>query len=292
MRGARSGHRRGAWPPPVALGFAWAVVLAPGSAVAGSAAPVPSEILERAFENQYGCGIFARVELVTRADGGRPRRRHLLMASQVVDGRFHALAELTEPASLRGMSFLVAEPRRGVRDAFVYLPSLGRVRRISLAQRGESFLGTDVTYADLERRRVEDFEVSARPAEEIDGEPVYVVRARPRRPAAWVAIDFAVAVRDFAILEQRSFAREEGGPFRVLRAPRAHMVRAGGHVLPGRLHVIDRRRRSTTEVTFSELRVDPGLDPELFRVGSLERGGRLRPPPGDDPAREAAAAAR
>lgn len=269
-----------------------ALLLLPGD-LRGEPPALPApEILRRAFANQYGCGSWALVELVTRAEGGAPRTRRLVMASRLVDGRFHAIGQLVDPPALRGMTFLMAEPRDGVRDAFVFLPSLGRVRRISLAQRGESFLGTDVTYADLERRRVRDFEVFGARAGEVGGEPVHVVRARPRRPAAWVAIDFAVAIRDFAILEQRAFARGEDRPFRVLQAPRSRMVEGSGHVLPGYLRVVDRRRRSTTEVTFRRLRIAPELDPELFLVTSLERGGRLRPPPEEGEPAEGSGAGR
>ena len=70
------------------------------------------------------------------------------------------------------------------------------------------------------------------------------------------------------------------------------MIAAGGHVLPGYLRVVDRRRRSTTEVTFRRLRIDPDLDPDLFRVTALERGGRLRPPPAEEETAEAAAGSR
>ena len=155
-------------------------------------------------------------------------------------------------------------------DAFVYLPSLGRMRRITTAQRGESFLGSDVTYEDLERRRVEEYELGPLESAELAGEAVWTVDAGSLRELSYDAARFWIARSDYALLRVEYFNKGQAKPYRVLDAPRAFVVRRGGHSLPTRMIVHDHRRGTTTEVAFRDLVVNPPIDPHLFSATTLE----------------------
>jgi hypothetical protein len=48
-------------------------------------------------------------------------------------------------------------------DLYIYLPAVRLTRRISASQRADSFFGTDLTYEDVEPKRVSDYEVSWAP---------------------------------------------------------------------------------------------------------------------------------
>jgi hypothetical protein len=43
-----------------------------------------------------------------------------------------------------------------VEDQWIYLPALKKMRRVSVRDPGDAFLGTDLTYADISGRRLED----------------------------------------------------------------------------------------------------------------------------------------
>jgi hypothetical protein len=155
-------------------------------------------------------------------------------------------------------------------DAFLYLPSMAMVRRVSTAQRGDAFFGTDVTYEDLERQRAEDFELGAIQAGKRAGEPVHLIDARPRRRYNYERVRFALATSDLSILETEYFKRNAKEPYRVIRAPRETMVSQDGHVLPTRILVESRDRGTTTEVLLSNLRINPDIDARLFSVKTLQ----------------------
>ncbi len=69
------------------------------------------------------------------------------------------LIRFTYPNDIRGTAFLVWEhPAQGEDDErFLYLPSLGRVRRIAGAETQESFVGSDFTYEDISGRELDDY---------------------------------------------------------------------------------------------------------------------------------------
>ena len=95
----------------------------------------PQAILRAAFANRYEVDTIANLDLIMRNRSGQERRRSFYTVSKLIDGRLHSIGRLTAPEYLRGMTVMVIEVDRRHHDSFVFLPSLGRVRRVTTAQR-------------------------------------------------------------------------------------------------------------------------------------------------------------
>src|SRR5438105_12802241 len=67
------------------------------------------------------------------------------------------LIRFTYPADIRGTSFLVWEHPKTDDERFLFLPSLGRVRRIAGSEAQESFVGSDFSYEDIGGREFDDY---------------------------------------------------------------------------------------------------------------------------------------
>ena len=67
------------------------------------------------------------------------------------------LIRFNYPNDIRGTGFLVWEHPTSDDERFLYLPSLGRVRRIAGAETQESFVGSDFTYEDIGGREFDDY---------------------------------------------------------------------------------------------------------------------------------------
>ena len=240
------------------------------------AAPLdPQRFLASAFRNQYEVDSTATIELVIRNGAGQVRRRSFEAASKIIDDRLHTIGRLTHPEHLRGMTILQIEAGDRGHDAFVYLPSMRSVRRVSTAQRGDAFFGTDVTYEDLERRYVRDYEIVDFAEDQVQGEPALLVRARPRLPQSYHEVRFWIARSDQAILQAHFLKRGSDEPYRTLAAPRSAMARMAGHTLPTRLVVENRARGTTTEVRYRDLLVNPEIDDRVFSIRTLEQKRRI-----------------
>ncbi len=87
-----------------------------------------------------------------------------------------------EPASVKDTRFLQIENEDADDDQWIYLPDLGRVRRISGSQGSSSFMGSDFTYDDLKSRDIEDFEYELLREEKLGKYETYVVEAFPKNP--------------------------------------------------------------------------------------------------------------
>jgi hypothetical protein len=200
---------------------------------------------------------------------GAERHRRIHTIAKHIDGRMHSIGRLIAPEHLRGMTILSIEARGRSDDVFVYLPSLGRVRRVSMSRKADSFLGSDLTYEDLDRQRVEDYRVESLNREVLEGEPVHVITARPRKLDTYQRVAFAAAVSDLALLELRYYKAGDVQAFRVVRFPRASIRRSGGNLIPTRIHVANTILGSETDVEISELEINPEIDDRLFSVVTL-----------------------
>jgi hypothetical protein len=232
-------------------------------------AEMAGNLLARAIAIRYDCDSRARIDLRMRDGRGGERHRRIRTVAKHIHGRMHSIGRLIAPQHLRGMTFLSIEARDRTDDVFVYLPSLGRVRRVSMSRRADSFLGSDLTYEDFDRQRAEDHRVESLAREVVEKEPVHVITARPKDRETYHRVAFVVAVSDLAILELRYYKAGGVQAFRIVRFPRTSIRRANGNLIPTRIHVANTIRGSETDVEISELEVNPEIDDRLFSIVTL-----------------------
>ena len=256
---------------------AWLAAFAIGLGVPARTAEGPSaaEILERAFENRYGAGIASIIDLTLETKTGATMARTIETVSTLIDGRMHSIGRLTEPPHLRGMTILSIEADSRDHDAFLYLPSSQMVRRVSTAQRGDSFFGTDVTYGDLERQRSTDFVDLSIETISWNDEPAFAIDAYPKRSTSFAKARFIVAEVDSVILVTEYFKRSTDTPFRLVEIQRDSVRAEAGHSIPTRFVVKNFSRATRTSVELRDLIVNPQIDQSLFSIKTLSSERRL-----------------
>jgi hypothetical protein len=228
------------------------------------------ELFKRVIAIRYACDTRAHVDLRMRDASGDERHRSIQMVTKHRGGRLHSIGRLVAPEHLRGMTILSIEAPNRADDVFVYLPSLGRVRRVSMGRRSDSFLGSDLTYEDFDRHRLEDYEIEFLAQEELSGEPAHVITARPRSLKAFKRVVFLAARSDLALLELRYYKDGDAEASRVVRFPRESIRAAEGHLIPTRILVSNVIRGSETELAISGLEINPMIDDRLFSLTTLE----------------------
>lgn len=114
------------------------------------------ELAQRVYDRYVGNNSWAEVtmELVNRQ--GQKRLRKLTMISQDKEGKRYSLIRFLTPADIAGTGFLSLEKDDGSTEQFLYLPALKRVRRVVSSQKGRSFVNSDFSYEDMERRPLSD----------------------------------------------------------------------------------------------------------------------------------------
>ncbi len=158
--------------------------LAPWAVEVAGAELSASEILDR----MAGTGVLsgsgqARLELVTENRRGQQRAYRLqIYRSEGPGDALRQLLEYLEPADVRGTKFLSIREPGGATQMWLYLPALGRERRIAGADVEQQFMGTDFTYEEIGAGRTYKTDYTAQRLADstLDGQPVYVLKLTPR----------------------------------------------------------------------------------------------------------------
>lgn len=90
-----------------------------------------------------------------------------------------SLVRFRSPADLAGVGFLQIQHKDGDDERFLYMPELKRSRRIAGNTRSNSFMGTDFSYADIDRRDVRNSKATAKGDENVGRFPCFHLELVP-----------------------------------------------------------------------------------------------------------------
>ncbi len=177
-----------------------------------------------------------------------------------------------EPADVRGTGFLTWDYDDPAKedDRWLYMPALGKVRRIAGSSRNDYFMGTDFTYQDLGSRAVGDDEHELLREEEFDGFQCWVVESKPKeeghmysRVVKWVRQDALIPVRvEFYDRTERLL--------KILTVPDIRFQDGFWTAFHMEMESVQDKHRTMLEM--SDVEYNPGLSDNLFRVSTLEQG--------------------
>ncbi len=136
----------------LAIGCAFCGV-APAPARADDASPTADEIAKRMVRGDAFSweGARTRVRMMLIDEGGGQRERTMDITGRRKDGLFQTMVRFLAPQDIAGTAFLMLERTKEASEQYVYLPGLKRTRRIVGREREGSFMGSDFTYADMQR---------------------------------------------------------------------------------------------------------------------------------------------
>lgn len=284
-----SGHRSAAAAPAVACALASALACAlvgslPRFGRSDDAIPPPdawpkgAEVAEliNARDDGESLTMLLVMELIDRR--GKRRVRETRMFRRDDEEARRSILFFEAPKNLKGTAFLTYDyPDGRDDDQWLYLPALRKVRRISAADRGGYFLGTDFTYEDMKlgpHVSIDEYTFETVGFEVHDDRRCYVVEAVPvsddvMREVGYGRIRLWVdAERWFIVRSQFWDAHDQ---------PLKSVVLSDWRQVGGiwTAHHVEARRHQTGHATVFDLReveYDGGLPEELFSKRSLSRG--------------------
>lgn len=184
----------------------------------------PREILDRSLD-QNGLGITAGIATVrlTVEDGGKSETKELRIESKREGSGSGSRSRITllAPAEMAGEAYLFLGNESREDDVYMYLPAFKQTRKVSGTDKNGAFLGTHLTYRDLETRDLESGEAKRLDDEKIGPHECFVIEATPpsgedseySRVVAWVRKDDYMPLRvEFygrdGVLDKRMFSEK------------------------------------------------------------------------------------
>jgi len=249
-----------------------AVLLVPASAhsdtKALSAAEIVTNVLTTDPWGMTGGKVQATALLTDRR--GTKRALTFVAASKLYDPPLSkSIVRFSAPPDLAGAGFLQIQKRDGDDDRYLYLPELKRARRISGNLRSSAFMGTDFSFADLDRRDLRDSESKQLGIEKIGSSSCYVLDVIPRREDSqyshlelWVRPDNFVALRtkmyDRANVLVKTFEAQE-------------LRRVSGNWFVSKSLMTDHKNNHSTLLVLQNIVANAQIPDEEFTVRALAK---------------------
>jgi outer membrane lipoprotein-sorting protein len=158
---------------------------------AQDAAAIMAEARDRSESSSMG----SRDRMVVAAKNGTTKEMVIDQYSKDGPKGSRTMIVFNSPAGQKGTRFLSMETGTGTSDQWIFLPSLGKSRRIASTESGGSFMGTDFSYDDMSLmgREAADDEHRILREETLAGAACYVIQSTPKetgyqysKTVAWV----------------------------------------------------------------------------------------------------------
>jgi hypothetical protein len=190
------------------------------------------------------------------------------------------LIRFTFPNDIRGTSFLVWEHPDGADERFLYLPSLGRVRRIAGAETQESFVGSDFTYEDIGGREFDEYTYAFSGADAQNASwtppaggaarPAYRLESRRRDPSAEFPRIVSLVLKDSFVVVQADVSNRRNEKQKVYTVRRLEQVEGVWTAMDAEM--TNALEKTRTELVIDRVDYDVGLKEADFSRRELERG--------------------
>jgi outer membrane lipoprotein-sorting protein len=169
--------------------FLLAVALNTAVLIAGPAHADDAEaIMKRAIEKDAltATDAHATVTMTVTLDDGATESKTFEIWSKKKDGLLRTVVRFTAPSKIAGTSFLLLQRPGQGDEQWVYLPAYKKARRITAKERTTAFAGSDLAYADLERRELREGAYKKLTDESIGKDACNVIESVPKDGKAFI----------------------------------------------------------------------------------------------------------
>jgi outer membrane lipoprotein-sorting protein len=164
--------------------FSCVLMAAAFAGAQNTSAPSAVSIWEAARNRIDVQTTMGRSRMVITARNGSTTERVIDQYSKDGPHGERSVIVFVRPANVANTRFLMLDNENGDADQWIFLPSLGKVRRIAASESGGNFMGTDMSYDDMastSRDTSKDTHTVLR-EENYTGAACYVIQSVPNDP--------------------------------------------------------------------------------------------------------------
>lgn len=238
--------------------------------IARAEAPSGLTIMQEAFNRDDGQDAYFKSEMALADKNFNERTRVFELYVKDFGPQLKSFIKFLEPADISGTSFLSWENEAGDDTQYLYLPALGRSRRIVSTQKNLKFVNSDFTYEDMQRRRPERDEHKFLREEQIEKWACYVVESAPRDPKDSQYSKRIIWVdKQSKVIVGVDFYDKKGVPVKNLRVQTLQEVQGVWTAME--TEVFDRLSGHKTYIVVKEAKYNQGLSDDIFTQRNLEQ---------------------
>lgn len=239
------------------------------------------QIAQAVEDRADGDRSVSQVTLTLIDTSGRKRVRKTRQHSMDFPEGTRNLVFFESPADVRNTGLLSVDYRDGTRDddQWLYLPSLHKATRISSADKSGSFMGTDLTYADMTRKDIASYDYKLlKPSVTVDGEDCWLIESRARtdkerKETGYLKSQVWISKSKLMPLQVKAWVIE-GKKIKLMKF--SNFAKVDGVWVAKQLAVQTRRGKKLESTTIMQIGSiafnQPNVTADLFSLRTLEKG--------------------
>lgn len=153
----------------------------------------------------------AKIELITESKRGQQRSNTLqIYRTKDADNTEKQLLEYLQPADVAGTKLLsITKPDGKDSEIWLFMPALGKERRIAAQEMQTKFMGTDFTYEEISGTAgyKEDYESKRLDDDMFDGHKCYVLQLTPKGKSDYTFVKMWVWQDEFIPVKVEFYGR-------------------------------------------------------------------------------------
>ena len=180
------------------------------------------------------------------------------------------------PPDAKGAAFMrVAYPRDRNKniDQWIYLPVLRKIRRVSIRDPGDNFLNSNLTYADVSQRALEDDRHKMLGVKKVGGLEFYLVESTPKekRPLYSKRVFWFLKTKDLndCVNTRIEYYDPKGA---LSKEQFIKWQKVDDAWVWDRVLVRSRRTMTASVFQISDVKINTGLPDNIFTARMLQRG--------------------
>jgi len=214
-------------------------------------------------------GARTRVRMVLIDEGGAKQERAMEVTGRRDKGLYQSLVRFSAPQDIAGTAFLMLERGKDQSEQYIYLPGLKRTRRIVGREREGSFMGSDFTYADMQRVDSKHAKHKRLPDEKLGNDAVFVVESTisADAPVPYGKVVTWIRKTDYIALRTRFFDRSDK-PIKTLYSRRVKEIEGKPVVVEARMQ--NQQNNHITDLYIDSIERRDDLSDANFTPAALE----------------------
>ena len=241
--------------------------------------PKARAIMEKVDARDDGDNQTSDMEMILIDKRGKQRERKIASFSKDKGQDTYRLMFFRHPAEVKNTAFLTwdyDDPDRDD-DQWLYLPALRKTKRIASSDKSGSFMGSDLTYADMTGRNLADYDFFYKKEMAVKGVKAWLIESIPRSKKV---------IKETGYTKSLLIVRQDN--YFVIRA--VHWVKDGGYLkyidvkklaqidgiwVAEEMHIAKKKGKTLVHQTvlkFNNVKFNQNLDLDLFTVRRMEKG--------------------
>lgn len=187
------------------------------------------------------------------------------------DGLISTVIVFRSPASVKDTRFLQVEHADRDADKWIYLPALRNTRRVASSDGDKAFMGTDVTYDDMNDRAIDEDTHELVGEESVNGYDCYTVRSTPVDASdSQYGYRITYVDKDSYVPVKIEMYDRQGELLKVMNVE--SLEQRSGYWIPMTMTMENVQSGHSTRITVLQIEIDNPISERLFTTNFLNTG--------------------